>query len=59
VREMPHQRTRRSALPAELAAAALQGTLGEVARMIQVGVLARPAVQWKAGLVALFRKLGV
>lgn len=58
VDEMPRQRAKRSEVPGELAAATLQGTLGEVARMIQVGVLARPAVQWKPGLVALFRKLG-
>jgi AcrR family transcriptional regulator len=41
----------------DVAAASLQGTLAELARMIQVGVVAGPAVRWKSALVALFRKL--
>ncbi|MGH7522502.1 MAG: TetR/AcrR family transcriptional regulator [Gemmatimonadales bacterium] len=41
----------------DLAAAALQGTLAEVSRMIQVGALAGPAARWKNGLVTLFRRL--
>ncbi len=43
--------------PSKLAAAALQGTLAEAARMIQVGVLDGPATRWKRPLVALFRNL--
>jgi TetR/AcrR family transcriptional regulator, repressor of fatR-cypB operon len=54
--EMP-QRAGKTKVSADLAAASLQGTLGEVARMVHVGVLARPARQWEKGLVALFRKL--
>jgi hypothetical protein len=41
----------------DLAAAALQGTLAEVARMIQVGVLAGPAKRWKDALAATFKRL--
>src|SRR5262245_59758345 len=41
----------------ELAAAAFQGTLGELGRMIQVGAAAGPARRWKKGLVRLFRRL--
>jgi hypothetical protein len=40
---------------ADVAAASLQGTLAEIARMIQVGVVPGPAVRFKAELVALFR----
>jgi AcrR family transcriptional regulator len=45
------------AVKPELVAASLQGTLAEVARMLQVGVLAGPATRWKGGLVTMFRKL--
>jgi AcrR family transcriptional regulator len=41
----------------DLAAAALQGTLAEVSRMIQVGALAGPAARWRKGLVAMFKRL--
>jgi hypothetical protein len=41
----------------DLAAASLQGTLAELARMIQVGVVEGPATRWKTDLVALFMKL--
>ncbi|MGE5801714.1 MAG: TetR/AcrR family transcriptional regulator [Gemmatimonadota bacterium] len=41
----------------DLAAAALQGTLAEVGRMIQVGALAGPALRWKKRLVTMFRTL--
>lgn len=40
-----------------LAAASLQGTLSELARMLQVGVLAGPASKWKGELVAQFHRL--
>ena len=46
-----------SAVDPDLAAASLQGTLAELARMLQVGVLAGPATRWKPGLVALFRQM--
>jgi hypothetical protein len=37
-------------------AASLQGTIEQLARMIQVGVAPGPATRWKADLVALFKK---
>src|SRR3954469_8195248 len=40
-----------------IAAASLQGTLAELARMLQVGALPGPATRWKADLVALFRRM--
>ena len=48
----------KSAVHLDVVAASLQGTLAELARMLQVGVLAGPALRWKADLVALFRKVG-
>jgi hypothetical protein len=35
----------------------VQGTLAEVGRMIQVGVVPGPARRWHDRLVALFRQL--
>jgi AcrR family transcriptional regulator len=49
--------TPRPAERVHVAAAAVQGTLAELARMIQVGVVAGPAVRWRRALVALLRKL--
>ena len=46
-----------SAVHPDIAAASLQGTLAELARMIQVGVIRGPAVKWKGELVKLFLKL--
>jgi TetR/AcrR family transcriptional regulator, repressor of fatR-cypB operon len=46
-----------SALNADVAAASLQGTLAELTRMLQVGVVAGPAVRWKDELVTLFRRI--
>ena len=45
-----------SAVHPDVAAASLQGTLAELARMIQVGAVRGPALSWKAELVKLFRK---
>src|SRR5262245_21369387 len=42
---------------ADVAAAALQGTLGEITRMLHVGVLKGPAARWRTALVATFRTL--
>ncbi len=56
VAEAPQQRRRPSEVNRDIAAASLQGTLAEVARMIQVGVLDGPAVRWRGNLVALFRR---
>lgn len=52
-------RFRRGARPVnpDLAAASLQGTLAELTRMLQVGVVDGPAVRWKGELVTLFRRL--
>jgi AcrR family transcriptional regulator len=41
----------------DIAAAVLQGTLAETARMLQVGVIRGPARRWKAELVAQLRKV--
>jgi AcrR family transcriptional regulator len=46
----------RSAVNPDVAAASLQGTLGELARMLQVGVISGPAVRWKGDLVTFFRR---
>ena len=45
------------AIDPDLAAASLQGTLAELARMLQVGVVEGPAARWKARVVALIRML--
>ena len=50
-------RRRGSKSSVDVAAASLQGTLAELARMMQVGVVPGPAVRWKAELVALFRRI--
>ena len=55
----PHRRRKSAVASVDLAAASVQGTLAETFRMIQVGVLDGPAVRWKSGLVALFRRLTV
>ena len=57
VAEAPRTRGRSPAPNHDLKAAALQGTLSEVIRMIQVGVVKGPAMHQKASLVALFRKV--
>jgi AcrR family transcriptional regulator len=48
---------RRGRVNPDIAAASMQGTLAELARMLQVGVVAGPATRWKADLVALFRRV--
>jgi AcrR family transcriptional regulator len=57
VAEAPQTHRRGSTVNPDLAAASLQGTLAELARMIQVGVVEGPATRWKTDLVALFMKL--
>jgi AcrR family transcriptional regulator len=52
----PRRRGKPTVSP-DVAAASLQGTLAELARMLQVGVVAGPAVRWKGELVTLFRKV--
>jgi len=53
----PHTRGGKAALNPDLVAASLQGTLAELTRMLQVGVVPGPAIRWKADLVAMFRRL--
>jgi len=48
----------RPAVNPDVAAASLQGTLAELARMLQVGVVPGPAVCWKKDLVSLFQRVG-
>jgi hypothetical protein len=56
VAEAPPSRRGASAVNPNIAAASLQGTLAELARMIQVGVVEGPARRWKNSVVTLFRK---
>jgi AcrR family transcriptional regulator len=56
--EAPRRGHGRSPVNPDVAAASLQGTLAEMARMLQVGVIPGPAVRWKGELVKLFHKLG-
>jgi TetR/AcrR family transcriptional regulator, repressor of fatR-cypB operon len=53
----PRPRRAKSAVHPDVVAASLQGTLAELARMLQVGVVAGPALRWRKDLVALFRKV--
>ena len=53
----PQLRRGTSAVNPDVAAASLQGTLGELTRMLHVGVVPGPAVRWKGELVALFLRL--
>jgi AcrR family transcriptional regulator len=55
--EASRRQRRASALSPDVVAASLQGTLGELTRMLQVGALSGPASRWKRHLVALFRRL--
>jgi len=53
----PQMRRGKSALHPDVAAASLQGTLAELTRMLQVGVISGPAVRWKGELVRCFGRL--
>ena len=53
----PRSRRGGAAVNVDVAAASLQGTLAELARMLQVGVVPGPAARWKADLVGLFQKV--
>jgi len=53
----PRSRGGKRAINVDVAAASLQGTIAELARMIQVGAVAGPAVRWKGEIVALFLKI--
>src|SRR6185369_7140094 len=53
----PHMRRGKPAVHPDVAAASLQGTLAELTRMLQVGVISGPAVRWKGELVRCFGRL--
>jgi len=53
----PHKRPHALSVNPHLVAASLQGTLAELIRMMQVGVVKGPAMRWRADLGALFKKL--
>jgi AcrR family transcriptional regulator len=57
VEAAPRVRASRGAIDADVAAASMQGTLSELGRMIQIGVVPGPARRWHDRLVALFRQL--
>jgi len=57
VAEAPRVRASSGAVDRDVAAASVQGTLAELGRMIQVGVVPGPARRWQGRLVALFRQL--
>lgn len=57
VEESPRVRTSAGGVDPDVAAASLQGTLAELGRMIQVGVVPGPARRWHGKLVALFHQL--
>jgi AcrR family transcriptional regulator len=57
VEDAPRVRASRSAIDADVAAASMQGTLSEIGRMIQIGIVPGPARRWHDRLVALFRQL--
>jgi len=56
--QAPQARRGKSTVSVDVVAASLQGTLAEIARMLQVGVIPGPALRWKADLVNLFRRVG-
>ena len=53
----PRSSTVGGRIQADIVAASLQGTLAEVTRMLQVGVIDGPAIRWKRDLVALFQTI--
>jgi AcrR family transcriptional regulator len=53
----PRVRASAGAVDPDVAAASLQGTLAELGRMIQVGVVPGPARRWHAELLTLFHQL--
>jgi AcrR family transcriptional regulator len=57
LREAPRVRARSAPVDVDVAAASMQGTLAELGRMIQVGVIAGPATRWRGKLVTLFKAL--
>lgn len=56
VAEAPGIGRGRGGIDPDIAAASIQGTLAELGRMIQVGVVPGPAIRWRGELVTLFRQ---
>jgi hypothetical protein len=57
VAEAPGVAGPQGAVDRDVAAASIEGTLAELGRMIQVGVVPGPARRWQGRLVTLFRQL--
>ena len=57
VAEAPGVGASPGAIARDVAAASIEGTLAELGRMIQVGVVPGPARGWHSRLVSLFRRL--
>lgn len=57
VLEAPLVRKATGGVDPDVAAASVEGTLAELGRMIQVGVIPGPARRWHDRMVALFRQL--
>lgn len=55
--QTPIGRRGRAKANPDLLAATLQGSLAELTRMLQVGVVEGPATRWKPDIVALFTRL--
>ena len=59
VLESPRMRSASGGIDPDVAAASVEGTLAELGRMIQVGVIPGPARRWHGKVVALLRRLMV
>ena len=57
VADAPHSTRKKARVNPDVFAASLQGTLAELARMIQVGVVRGPARRWKNELLQSLRRL--
>lgn len=55
VLEAPRVRKASGGIDPDVAAASIQGTLAELGRMIQVGVVPGPAIRWRSAIVVLLR----
>ena len=55
--EAPRVRAGTSEIDPDAAAASVQGTLAELGRMIQVGVIEGPAIRWREAVVALLGRI--
>ena len=55
--QAPQARRGKATVSLDVLAGSLQGTLAEVGRMLQVGVIPGPALRWKGDLVKLFGRV--